>query len=91
MLVAFFPSEPSCPSHPCAVLQPAGQQQLSLGVCGPVQGVDLGQVSPQGPSGPHLDTSNNLHSRHNLEKELQERKNLSWTTRNFTAFHISAF
>lgn len=70
MLVAFFPSEPSCPSHPCAVLHPAHQQQqLSLGVCGPVQGVDLGQVSPQGPSGPHLDAPNNLHSGHNLKKE----------------------
>lgn len=71
MLVALFPSEPSCPSHPRAALHPAGQRHLSLslGVRGPVHGVDLGQVPTQGPSGPHLDAADNLHSRHNLRKE----------------------
>lgn len=88
MLVAFFSSEPITPL--CCPAPSRSAALLSLGVCGPVQGVDLGQVSPQGPSGPHLYASNNLHSRHNLKKEWWERKDLSWTIRSFTTFYISA-
>lgn len=77
MLVGLFSSEPSCPSHPCAALHPAC---LSLGVCGPVHGVDLGQVPTQGSSGPHLDAANNFHAGHDLRKQ-GERKNSPWTCR----------
>lgn len=48
------PLLPVCSSpHPKA-------SQASLGVGGPVHGIDLGQVSPQGPPGPHLDSSHDL-------------------------------
>lgn len=66
MLVALFSSEPSFPR---ASGHPAAQQHLSLGVRRPVHGIDLGQVPTQGPSGTHLNATDNLHTGHDLRKE----------------------